>query len=172
MRFRSRGRRALLLYGSCAVAASAAAGAGYLLLTPGHSVPPGPFADDPRCAKIVSAAPETLLGRDRDRVSGAGAAAWGDASIVLRCGVEPPAPTTYLCLNVDGVDWVLDEGRADGGGARVLTTYGRTPAVEVTVEGGDGLDGGVLVALNRSLRDIPQQAKCLDMQDTAPAQPS
>jgi hypothetical protein len=34
-----------------------------------------------------------------------------------------------VCLGIDGKDWVLD----DSGDPRLLTTYGRDPAVEVRV---------------------------------------
>jgi hypothetical protein len=63
--------------------------------------------------------------------------AWGDpeAPIVLRCGVEPPGPTTEHCQTVEtpggpSIDWVTVENED---GSWTLTTYGRTPAVELHV---------------------------------------
>ena len=56
-------------------------------------------------------------------------AAWGDPAIIARCGAVPPGPTTLPCLDVAGVDWIMDE--LDDG--YVFTTYGRSPAIEVLV---------------------------------------
>lgn len=142
-----------------------AAGCWYLLAPPTYAVPPGPAADDPVCDKVMAAAPGAVLGRDRDRVDGPSAAAWGDASIILRCGVTPPPPTTNLCMNVDGVDWVLNKKREQQDTRAVLTTYGRVPAVEVTIDGAVGHYGGVLSSLNRVPAGIPQTRKCYDLAD-------
>jgi hypothetical protein len=137
----------------------------YLLAPPTYAVPPGPAAGDPACDKVVSSAPDTVLGRDRDRVDGASAAAWGDASIILRCGVTPPPPTTNLCMNVDGIDWVLNKKREMQDTRVVLTTYGRVPAVEVTIDETVGHYGGVLSTLNRVLNGITQTRMCYDSAD-------
>lgn len=56
-------------------------------------------------------------------------AAWGDPAIIARCGAVPPGPTTQQCLDIGGVDWILEE--LDDGVA--FTTYGRDPAIEVLV---------------------------------------
>ncbi|WP_101257528.1 DUF3515 family protein [Streptomyces barkulensis] len=157
---RKQRRSRLLLLGAVAVAAAVSC-SGHPLLSPGHSVRSGPFSGDPLCADVVSGAPEEVLSWQRDGDTGAGTASWGEASVVLRCGVEPMPPTPDLCMNVSGVDWVLDEGRLETDGVQVLTTYGRTPAVEVTIEDAPGHAGDVLVDMNRSVRDIPRKSKCL-----------
>ena len=57
------------------------------------------------------------------------AAAWGDPAIIARCGFAALSPTTLDCIQVNGIDWVvepLDDGVA-------FTTYGRDPALEVLV---------------------------------------
>ncbi len=149
-----------------------AATAWWFLSPPTYAVDPGPFADDPLCADVMAGVPESLLGKDRDRVTGAGAAAWGDASIVMRCGVAPPSPTTNLCMTVNGVDWVLNEARANRDGVKVLRTYGRTPSVEVTFNDTGQLVGGVLVVLNGSLEDLPQKSECLNLSDTSRGRPA
>ena len=166
MRFRSWSKRARLIAGVCVAAGIAAAVASYFLFFSKASVKPGPFADNPRCADVISRAPETVLSKSRDDVTGDGVAAWGDGSIVLRCGVTPLTPTTNLCVTVNGVDWVLDEERAKKDGVQVLTTYGRDPAVEVTVEGDASKAGDALVDVNRAVRGIPQKSKCLALGDT------
>ncbi|MDP9418498.1 MAG: DUF3515 domain-containing protein, partial [Actinomycetota bacterium] len=59
------------------------------------------------------------------------AAAWGDPSIVLRCGVARPAalrPESQV-LTVNGVDWLAEEKES---GYR-FTTSGRAAFVEVVV---------------------------------------
>lgn len=53
--------------------------------------------------------------------------------MVARCGVEPPGPTTDTCIAVDAggvtVDWLVIE---EDDSWRT-TTFGRSPAVELTV---------------------------------------
>ncbi|MFI0774782.1 DUF3515 family protein [Streptomyces sp. NPDC021212] len=148
------------------MAGIAAAVASYFLFFSKESVEPGPYADNPKCADVISRAPETVLSKHRDDVTGEGVASWGDGSVVLRCGVTPLRPTTDLCVDVNGVNWVLDEKRAQKDGVQVLTTYGRTPAVEVTVEGDGPKAGSALVDVNRAVRGIPQKSKCLALGDT------
>ncbi|MFI0814772.1 DUF3515 domain-containing protein [Streptomyces sp. NPDC021098] len=150
----------------CVAAAIAAAVASYFLFFSKESVEPGPYADNPKCADVISRAPETVLSKHRDDITGKGAAAWGDGSVVLRCGVTPLRPTTNLCVNVDGVDWVLDEKRAQKDGVQALTTYGRDPAVEITVQGDGPQAGDALVDMSRAVRGIPQTSKCLSLSDT------
>ncbi|GAA3643353.1 DUF3515 family protein [Streptomyces chitinivorans] len=158
---RKQRRSSFLLLGVVAVAVASVSCSGPSLLSSGHSVRSGPFSGDPLCADVVSGAPEEVLSWQRDGATGTGTASWGGASVVLRCGVEPMPPTPDLCMNVSGVDWVLDEGRLEADGVQVLTTYGRTPAVEVTIEDAPGHAGDVLVDMNRSVRDIPRKSKCL-----------
>ena len=71
---------------------------------------------------------------------------------------EAPGPTTDVCVNVNGVDWVATE--TDG--TAVLTTYGRDPAVQVTVPSDDrsGTDA-VLAALSSIVTRVPQARECL-----------
>ncbi len=56
-------------------------------------------------------------------------AAWGDPSVVARCGVAALGPTDTECIEVDGVGWV-PEPLTDG---TRLTSFGTDPAVEVLV---------------------------------------
>lgn len=104
-------------------------------------VPAAPDAADPACASVVLALPDDLEGMPRLRTTSQATVAWGtaDAPVVLRCGVEPPAPTTDACVAADdgthAVDWVTTTGpeQEDGGADWTFTTYGRSPAVEVSV---------------------------------------
>lgn len=104
-------------------------------------VPAAPHAADPRCAEVVLALPRELAGMARLTTSSQATVAWGerDAPVVLRCGVEPPPPSTDPCVTADdgvvAVDWLAVEGEPgpDGTGDWTFTTYGRDPAVEVLV---------------------------------------
>ncbi|MGW1773890.1 DUF3515 family protein [Streptomyces sp. NPDC002104] len=142
------------------------AAAGAFVLSGIRTVEPGPFAADPHCRRVLAQLPHELLGEERDSVEGAGAASWGGGSIVLRCGVEPLAPTVNTCMNVNGTDWVLDEELAERAGRRVLTTYGRLPSVELAFKEDDLLAGDALAVIDKAVRDIPQQSKCIGLEET------
>ena len=88
-----------------------------------------PSATTAACTAALARLPSRVLDRARSALDVAGAAAWGDPQIVLRCGLPEPGPTSLDCLSVDDVDWVVDL-RAD---PLVFTTFGRAPAVEVRV---------------------------------------
>lgn len=100
-----------------------------------------PEAADPLCAEVVLALPRELGGMPRLTAGGQATAAWGDRRdpVILRCGVEPPGPTTDPCVTAEdadrAVDWVAVSGPedADGLATWTFTTYGRSPAVEVVV---------------------------------------
>ncbi|MDD0429630.1 DUF3515 family protein, partial [Shigella sonnei] len=64
-------------------------------------------------------------------------AAWGSGedTVVMRCGVTPPGPTTdqgatLADENEIEVDWVVKEIEGD---TFLYTTYGREPAIDVSV---------------------------------------
>jgi ABC-type Fe3+-hydroxamate transport system substrate-binding protein len=107
------------------------------------SVQVAPAAADPVCASVVLALPGTLAAGGRLDTTSQATAAWGDpaAPIVLRCGVDPPGPTTEKCVTATdqagtSVDWVAVQevaAGAAGGAGWTFTTYGRVPAVELRV---------------------------------------
>ncbi len=95
------------------------------------------------CEKLVDDLPDNVVDLDRREVDPDNglSAAWGDPSIVLRCGVERPAglvPTSF-CFVVNDVGWYAEDeaGPLDGTsqptGSVVFTTIGRSPYVEMTV---------------------------------------
>jgi hypothetical protein len=100
-------------------------------------------ATDPVCAQVVLDTPDTLgNGLRRLRTDAQATTAWGSTAhpIVLRCGVEPLGPTTEHCVTVQtpggpSTDWVVvaSKGENDPTSDWTFTTYGRVPAVEVTV---------------------------------------
>ncbi|MEU9447106.1 DUF3515 family protein [Streptomyces sp. NPDC048277] len=120
----------------------------------------GPYAKDPACARLADRYPDRLDGDTRDLVSFQGLAVWGHGEVELRCGVTPPAPTTDACVSVDGVDWVWRETAANG--RRTLVTYGRSPAVEVSVADSVSHLDAVLLDLSHLVAPIKKGAKCLE----------
>ncbi|MCC2279767.1 DUF3515 domain-containing protein [Streptomyces sp. ET3-23] len=147
-----------------AAAAVAAASVAAVLFWPGAGdgeIEAAPYSGNPACEKVVAKLPADLLGKSRHDTGVRGTAAWGGEAVVLRCGVTPPLPTTMRCVSVNGVDWVIDEARAERDGVRSVTTYGRRPAVEVTFFGASESAGDGLVDLTDSVKGIPQTAHCM-----------
>lgn len=129
-------------------------------------VPVAPHAPDPQCASVVLALPQDLDAGERRTTSSQATAAWvpdeGGEPIVLRCGVEPPGPTTDPCMEVelaDGttIDWVAVEHEESG--EWVFTTYGRDPAVEVTIP--PGQPSSILVDVAPAVAQTPATRTCL-----------
>jgi hypothetical protein len=130
------------------------------LNSPAYGVEQAPRADAPACARIARHYPATLDGHKLAGTDTPGVAVWGDKSVVLRCGLEPPAPTTDLCVTVDGVDWVYRQAESRDG-HKVIVTYGRDPAVEVTLAAQDTAVDGALVELSRIVRPVRQSNHCI-----------
>ncbi len=120
-----------------ATAAAVLTGAALVLSGCTVRVPPGPDAANPECAPIIVSLPDELIGLERRETTSQSTAAWGEGekTVVLRCGVEPPPPTTDLCTTMKSasgtVDWIVRED--DETGIVTFTTYGRSPAVDITV---------------------------------------
>ena len=131
-------------------------------------VPAGEAAADPVCADIVLAAPPQVLGMDRVETSSQGTAAWGSGedTVVMRCGVTPPGPTTDQCTtladeNEIEVDWVVKEIEGD---TFLYTTYGREPAIDVSVPRSAAPDQPSAAALDLTqviTRNIEATARCI-----------
>ncbi len=126
------------------------------------TVEPAPEATDPACAEVLVRLPDAIGERGRVQTTSQSSAAWGagDDLVVLRCGVEPLGPTTDPCVGVGAVDWVTS--RPDGEPVRTTyTTYGRSPAVEVTLRGEEptGVDV-VLSELGGAVEVVPADRTC------------
>jgi hypothetical protein len=99
--------------------------------------PAPPHANDPHCADVIVRLPPQLTGasgqlqrRDTDAQS---TAAWGDpTSVVLSCGVRVPSATTLPCFAYDNTVFWLRQ-KDDAQKVWHFTTFGRSPAVELTV---------------------------------------
>lgn len=91
------------------------------------------------CRAIVAGLPDEVGNQPAREATGSRyAAAWGDPPIVLRCGVGVPEDYTRAspCQRANDIDWYVPESAIDDTGSEiVMTTIGRTPALEVTVPG-------------------------------------
>ncbi|WP_338087409.1 DUF3515 domain-containing protein [Neomicrococcus lactis] len=124
------------------------------------SVDSAPDANNPTCADFMVMLPDELAGEERRDTTSQATAAYGDpASIIIRCGVTSPPPSTDPCATVNGVDWLTREGSP----AWTLTTYGRTPAAEVLLDPNKVSSSSALVALTTAASKLPQQARCLSV---------
>ena len=89
------------------------------------------------CPALLKDLPEKVADQPRRRTTGSTfAAAWGKDAIVLRCGVGKPKEYDKFaaCQHADGVDWFVPERIIEDQSADVvMTTLGRSPAVEVVV---------------------------------------
>ncbi|GAB3526545.1 DUF3515 domain-containing protein [Arthrobacter monumenti] len=139
--------------------------AGGLALTgcsPVVDVEPAANAANPECAEIMVALPDLVAGEEQRETNSQATSAWGDPSlVVLRCGVPEPGPTTDKCVGVNGVDWVIEEGK----GAWTMTTYGREPATEILIDPDKVASSTVLVDLGAAVSQIPQDEECVNAGD-------
>ncbi|MGW4033653.1 DUF3515 domain-containing protein [Streptomyces sp. NPDC004838] len=98
-------------------------------------VPSPPPEEVTLCAALHEELPKTVGGQDRTDPEPTSdlTAGWGDAAIVLRCGVPRPARMSDAQahgMEANGVNWLYEE-RKDG--PRFTTTY-RETYVEVTMD--------------------------------------
>lgn len=134
-------------------------------------------ADDAKntgCADVIVGLRnlDTVAGLPARETDAQGTAAWGTpATVILRCGVPVPDPTsTLICYTVNGVDWLADDSDDPN---FVFTTYGRDPAVEVIIDSDgdpdvddDGVSGtAALGDLANAVSAIPATGKCLSAED-------
>jgi hypothetical protein len=124
----------------------------------GGSAPPAPQAGSAACSALEQRLPRRVLDAERGSSDDAGTALWGDPAIVLRCGLAPPGPTSTPCTVVNDVDWLFE----DGDDEIRFTSYGREPAVEVTVplSYGRGNAASALVDLAGAVSPLPARRRC------------
>ncbi|MDP5228558.1 MULTISPECIES: DUF3515 domain-containing protein [Arthrobacter] len=122
-------------------------------------------AANPACAPMMVTLPDQLADANRRQTNAQATAAWGDPSqVILRCGVTPPGPTTDSCVDVNGVDWVIKPGK-DGSSIYTLTTFGRTPAVELLLDNNKISSATVLATLASPVAKIKATGKCVGQED-------
>lgn len=121
-------------------------------------------ANAPECANMTVRLPDTLAELDRRSVNAQATAAWGNpVSVIVRCGLELPAPNPLPCFEIDGIDWLRDDSEAP---SFVFTTYGLDPATEVIVDSEVVSGTAVLRELSRAVgsQSAPVQ-RCIDVSD-------
>jgi hypothetical protein len=104
--------------------------------TPTIGVEAGEDAANPDCAPVMLALPDVVAGDlEKADTNAQATAAWGEpgAAVTLRCGVAQPGPSAD-CQRIEApdgtVDWIVASG---DDGTWQFTTYGRDPAMQVTV---------------------------------------
>jgi hypothetical protein len=119
---------------------------------------------NPTCADVIVRLPETMGELAVRQTNAQGTGAWGTpATVTLRCGVEVPGPTTDLCIDASGIDWVTDDTQAP---IYKFTTYGRDPAIEVIVNQDESADAAIVTgrtaldAVADAIGRIPQTNEC------------
>lgn len=122
-------------------------------------VEPAEYAADPACATVMLAIPEVVGGLEMRATTSQATQAWGEEfPIIARCGVEPPGPTTEQCIAVEtsgtSIDWLMREEDD----VWVATTFGRSPALELTVPKirADEAVGDVLAELSPAATRAPE----------------
>jgi hypothetical protein len=97
-------------------------------------IDPAPYAADPQCASVMLGIPEVVGGLSLRPTSSQATAAYGaSAMITVRCGVEPPGPSTERCVAIDtpsaSQDWLVTENNTSW----IAVAFGRSPATEVVI---------------------------------------
>lgn len=121
------------------------------------TVDPAPNAADPECAEVMLALPESIGDHDLRQTDSQSTAVWGDpAAAVLRCGVQPPGPSTEHCVSADGVDWLSVEEDENWR----LTSYGREPTVEVVLDVERVASSTAMVSVGPAVENVEQDRTC------------
>ncbi len=127
-------------------------------------VPLEPAADatNPACAEVIVRLPKALDDQVKRETNAQATGAWGDpASILLKCGVEPPGPSALPCFTVKGIDWLRDSSQAPN---YIFTTYGRDPAVQVIIDG-DRASSNALSGLVNAVGSLVSTRQCTVAED-------
>ena len=125
---------------------------------------PATGADDPACADVIVRLPDTVAGLSYRPTNAQATAAWGDpAGVELTCGIEPSGPTTDDCVNVNGVDWIIDRSAAP---LYRFEAYGRTPGLQVVVDSERASGTETVVDLGAAAKLLPQERQCTSLAET------
>ncbi len=132
---------------------------------PTVALTPAAGAGDAKCADVIVRLPGAVGTWSIRQTDAQATGAWGNPTVaVLKCGVKSPGPTTDLCYSVNGIDWVENKANAP---TYVYTTFGRTPAVQVTIDSKatNGQGTIILDELSNAVGQISQNAKhtCTDV---------
>ena len=153
--------RVLLATALAAAATLALAGC-----APAVALEPAADANNPQCAEVTVRLPDAVAELPERGTDAQATGAWGDpATVLLHCGVAIPGPTTQQCQSVNGVDWIIDESEAP---RYRVTTFGRTPAVEVYLDNDLVSSAAVLDTLSRVVSILPTDGSACTDAETAP----
>lgn len=120
-------------------------------------------ANNPQCAEVTVRLPDVVAELPERTTDAQATGAWGDpASVLLHCGVDIPGPTTQQCQSVNGVDWIIDDTDAP---TYRFTTFGRTPAIEVVLDGDAVASSTVLADLAPAVSVLPITGACTALGD-------
>ncbi|WP_296192969.1 DUF3515 family protein [uncultured Microbacterium sp.] len=127
-------------------------------------LPAAENANDPACADIGVRYPAAVAGQDRRWTDAQSTAAWGSpTAVIVTCGVAVPGPTTLPCQTFDGVDWVIDDSQAP---RYLATTFNRTPAVQIYLDGDTVPASDVMSTLSAIVSRLPaNDAQCTNRVD-------
>lgn len=121
-------------------------------------------SNDPACADVIVRLPAKVAELDKRTTNAQATGAWGDpAGVLLYCGIEPMGPTTLECVNVNGVDWVVDDTRAP---LYRFEAYGREPGLEVVVDSEKASGTAAVLDLSAVVKQLPQVRQCTSVNDT------
>jgi hypothetical protein len=126
---------------------------------------PATNATSAKCASVVVLLPDTVSTLPKRETNAQGTGAWGEPpDILLRCGVAVPDPNSLPCVTVDGIDWLKRDNPNE---VSTFTTYGRDPAVAVTINSKDvKADGNqALNDLAIAVAEIPAKHHCAAPQE-------
>ena len=132
--------------------------------------PPPPHANDPHCADVMVHLPDRLQGQSgtlsRRETDAQSTAAWGDpTAVILGCGVPVPGATALPCILYDDTIYWLRQ-RDDARKVWHFTTFGRDPALELTVSTAQS-PGPILDQLNAAVDLLPKNGHvCSSTDDT------
>ncbi|UQN15342.1 DUF3515 domain-containing protein [Gulosibacter sp. ACHW.36C] len=131
---------------------------------PSVAMQPAESAAAPECADVTVRLPDTVDGLEKRETNAQATGAWGNpASVLLRCGVPSPGPTSDRCISLNGIDWIEDASEAP---TYRYTSYGRTPAVEVAIDSSTGVSGtNALIDLQDAVGMLPQTGECVGPDD-------
>jgi hypothetical protein len=97
--------------------------------------------------------PATLSTADRVWTDAQATASWGTPSeVILACGVPVPGPTTLKCIAFHGVDWIVEPTKDY---TYRVTTFGRTPAVQLLIDTKKIDSNAVLSAVSLAASTLP-----------------
>ena len=136
---------------------------------PTQHLEPAAAANDPQCAEVMVRLPDAILTLPHRETDAQSTAAWGDpTSVILRCGVKVPIVSSLPCVDVTpgGVYWLRDDSDP---AFWTFTTYGRDPAIAVTVSKTEKAvsPGQVLDTLDAEVSFLPKNGhQCQSLQDT------